>query len=746
MITASVYVFLVHVIVCATVEGRVTSNHTRKSLVIQNNTQQINAFASNETNKECRLTINETDLSFLQQLAQSRIVHVVELDLHFASNISNSVIEKWRWRMTNNVGKEILSVLALQYTYVTWTLEVGKKAAKVNILDEPSGCITFEKAPGDLIAAVILKQVSVTADKEICFDVVSNISTQTRCCKIFARKDPLKNRCYVRHSESEFVNVVKSMLSVYEYCVVFGGLFLVLYFGVYLQVKNTSNTNYRFYKLTESPVSISSVLSMLFWDGYGKFKSFVRKCVLVVLLLLLFFQTKKFKSYFVVIHFSLWAILFPFFNLYEISPTANVEAIQFDFLGCRRLLKLFSYLGHGIQDVFLSAKINTLGAINLITLPFNIKRWRKSLAYITPNILGFSLKDKVLLYVKTGVFWLFHIILVFTLQVIFIWLFASCSYGFILFKRVYVLNDTSNRWQRFGVWLRIIFFEGFCFSSVFYFLLLTLQNAPSIAFSLLSGLFLNIVYFLPYAVYVSIIIFYSWLFWTSVEQRYVVLMRLIFDHNLNSNEDDDVSGNNSSRNNNNSRNSDNNERSNNNNNISRERNNNSSSNGNTNCNRNSDSNRINNNNNSYSNNGSDDNGTCENTEIVCVVSKELYDDVRERLLPYHGVLFCYVMKAFGVSLFAYITLTLVRILQANDVSPTVQLLTTFSVSAFPYIMNTVAAKKGEEQNDNWKEQLKRRVKLLVDELTADNPGLRQTQLVVRHEFGPNTEELRETRV
>ena len=129
-----------------------------------------------------------------------------------------------------------------------------------------------------------------------------------------------------------------------------------------------------------------------------------------------------------------------------------------------------------------------------------------------------------------------------------------------------------------------------------------------------------------------------------------------------------------------------------------------------------------------------------------VVSKELYDDVRERLLPYHGVLFCFVLKVFGVSLFAYVTLTLVRILQANDVSPTVQLLTTFSVSAFPYIMNTVAAKKGEEQNNNCKEQLKYRVEPLVDELTADNSDLRQTQLVVRHEFEPNTEELRESMV
>ena len=51
------------------------------------------------------------------------------------------------------------------------------------------------------------------------------------------------------------------------------------------------------------------------------------------------------------------------------------------------------------------------------------------------------------------------------------------------------------------------------------------------------------------------------------------------------------------------------------------------------------------------------------------------------------------------------------VLQASDVSPTVQLLTTVSVRAFLYIMNIAAAKKGEEQKDAWEEQLKQRVNI-----------------------------------
>jgi hypothetical protein len=166
--------------------------------------------------------------------------------------------------MTNNVGREILAVLAMERMNVTWTLDVGKKTAKVNILDNPRECIVFEDEPGDLIAGAILKQLPISHDKEICFDEASSISTQTKCCNIFISKDPSKYRCYViSHAGSEFVNVVKSILSVYNLFVVLFGFLLLVYVGINLQRKITKNTTCRFYKLTERPMSISSILSML---------------------------------------------------------------------------------------------------------------------------------------------------------------------------------------------------------------------------------------------------------------------------------------------------------------------------------------------------------------------------------------------------------------------------------------------------------------------------------------------------
>ena len=677
---------MVHVIVQVTAESwkkHLLMNETRTSQSSTTDTHQINKFALNKTKTGCLLTVNESDLSLLEQLAESKVVHLTELNFQFASNISNSVFTKWRWWWMDRIGQEILSLLEMKDIFVHWTLDVGRETAGVKLLDDPPGCTINENDPGKFIAVTVLKLLSFNRKKEMCFDRVSNQSTQTICCKITGRsrkKDPWswKSQCYVSvAARSEFVNILETMLSVYEYCLPVTGIALVVYFGIFLQWKNKNNDNY--YKLTESPMSLSSILSMLFWDGYGKFKSFVRRCLFMVVLGLLFRQTKYFSYILFTVYFLLWVVLFPFSSLFKrLEGTDQLHNILKPFRLSSWFLEVFSALDHDINDIYLSARVNFLGAVNLITLPFNIKRWKTSLLtfsqHNTPQTVEYSVLKKALLHFKTGVLCLGYVFFIFIMNVGFILVFMLNCYYSVIVKHVgTIASKTQSKFRLYTSSMQ----EGACLFLTLYFLSSSLKIIPYILISLLSGLALNVVYFFPYIVFISVLIFYSWMFWKAVEQQYVVLLKSIFD----SNEDDDSNHNNND----------------------------------------------NNNTNSYSQ--SDIDG---HSKIVCVVSKEVYDKVRERLLPYHGSLSCFALKIFCISLFSYIMLTLVRILQANDVSPTVQVLTTFGVSAFPYIMNMVAAKKGEEQNDAWKEQIKRRVKPLVHGLTANNPELGRTQLIIPH--------------
>jgi hypothetical protein len=732
------YVFLVHVVVCTTAEGSErhlrnnASNQTRTLLSSQNDTYQNSTFASSKTNKECLLTVNETDLFSLQRLARSKVVHVVELDLQFPSNISNSMIKEWRWNLTNNVGQEILSMLAMKDMSVTWTLDVGRKTAKVGIFDEPPGCATSEKEPGDFIAGAILKQLPFADEKEMCFD---KVSMQTRCCKIIG-KDLLKYQCYVSVAGSEFVNLLESMLSLYSYCLAFGSITGIVYFGIFLQLENTNNTK-GYYKLTKDPMAVSSILCMLFWDGYGRFKSFVRRCLLIVVLFLFFWQVKSDHlilsvDNFKVVYFSLWAKFYPFSSLFKFAkfPPDN----RSHRICSPHLLKLFSYLGYDIHDVYFLARVNVSGAINLITLPVNVKRWKKSLArfshnFIAPSTLGSSLKGKILLYSKTGVFCSCYIVFIFIMQVILVLVFTVESYFFVMLLKplTIVVHDRGKR-TRIQT-CAISFCESLCMCYSLIISVCVVEDIPHVVISLLSGLILNVVYFSPYIVYISLFTFYSWTFWGSVQQQYVVLIRLIFDRNMNN--DNKRNKNHNSNDNNNNNNNDND-------NVSNHEDSNSNTSGDGEVNQEitrwlnrADTTYVGRYRGTRENNSVVDVDDC--IELVSVVSEELYDKIREHLLPYHGNLFRFVLKIMCVSVFSYLTLTLVRILQPSDISPTVQALTTFSVFAFPYIMNTVAAKKSEEQKDAWKEQLKHCVELLVDKFTANNPELGRTQLIIRHQ-------------
>ena len=701
------------------------ANLTKTRVSSSDNKYQI---SSNGAKKECVMNVNETDLVILKRLVQSKVFHYVELNLHFASSISNSVIKEWQWRMTNDVGKEILSLLTLEYICVSYTLDVGTQTRHLNVTDAPSGCISSEKDPGELIAKTIMKQLP--PEKEMCFQEVLNMSTQTRCCKTIG-KDPFKYDCRVSFARSDFVNVLKSMLSVNNIFERLAWFPLVVYIGLFLQWKSTTDTE-GFYKLAESPMSLSSILTMLFWDGYGRIKSFVRRCLLIGALFILFWQMKSFDelNYFK-IYFSIWALLYPFFNFFVQSDVTS----EWGFFLSRYCQKVFSHLHYNIDDVLLLGQKNVLGAVCLITLPFNIKRWKRMFSHFRPkkdDLEKRSGLNKIGVYSKKGAFCLGTLLLVFLLQIVFVFLFTADCYSLIVIKQGKAI---INRRGYSIVGCSMILCEIVCLFFTVFFLLYALEYIPCIAISLLSGLLLNVVYFFPYVVLSSILLSYFWIFWSHVEEQYVVLMTLIFAENVKynveaktqtttlataitttstitttitttvtpgtttttpGNDDDKAGGENDDRR--------------------------------FKC------------------------ETCRNdsvvdiddlTETVCVVSEELYDSIRKRLLPYHGNLFRFALNILGIFVFAVISLTLVKVLQASDVSPTIQLFTTFSVGAFPYIMNVVAAKKGEKQKNAWEKQLKHCVEPLVKKIAGDKADLRRTEFIITHQ-DQNVEEGRES--
>ena len=186
--------------------------------------------------------------------------------------------------------------------------------------------------------------------------------------------------------------------------------------------------------------------------------------------------------------------------------------------------------------------------------------------------------------------------------------------------------------------------------------------------SFLQGLFLNLIYFIPYFALFSVLTFYCSTYWKTMEEKYFVLKRLIYE-------------------------------------ACRETQN--------------------------INNGCIPNRHPKpNEEVLLVVSKELYDKIREKLLPYDTNLFYCGLKmvwsiAFSLSIFA-----LINMLNEFNVTGLVQVVTTASVSVMPHVFNMVASKTSEAKTKAWNDQLKMNVKYMVEDLTREDPELARTVLIM----------------
>ena len=108
-----------------------------------------------------------------------------------------------------------------------------------------------------------------------------------------------------------------------------------------------------------------------------------------------------------------------------------------------------------------------------------------------------------------------------------------------------------------------------------------------------------------------------------------------------------------------------------------------------------------------------------------MISIQLYDRIREEILPYNLTLFHFFIKVFFVFLFALLMFTVINILRTADISGTVKVITTMSVSVVPYILSVVAAKISEEKKNAQNEVQKIKVEKLVSKLTESTDQVYQ---------------------
>ena len=188
--------------------------------------------------------------------------------------------------------------------------------------------------------------------------------------------------------------------------------------------------------------------------------------------------------------------------------------------------------------------------------------------------------------------------------------------------------------------------------------------------SFLLGLFLNLISFIPYLASFYVFTFYCCTYWKSLEEKYFVLKLLIYEACRDKEENND--------------------------NVNR-----------------------------YLE---------QNEKKISVVSKELYENIRERLLPYHTNVLWIVLKILWLSMFSYGIFVLVDMLHTFNTTAVVQVVTTASVSILPKVFDMAAWKIDDaETKEAWKAELKLNVKSRGDKLTAERQELAKAVLIVKDE-------------
>ena len=115
------------------------------------------------------------------------------------------------------------------------------------------------------------------------------------------------------------------------------------------------------------------------------------------------------------------------------------------------------------------------------------------------------------------------------------------------------------------------------------------------------------------------------------------------------------------------------------------------------------------------------NGTPQKDQkLVSVVSKKIYDTIREKLLPYSALVSWAVIKLLWLFVFSYGILELVRMLHTFNTTAGIKVVVTASVGILPRIFSTITWNAGgEERKEAWKNNIQLNLKRMMKAIPDD---------------------------
>ena len=618
-------------------------------------------------------------------------VNMIDLQLFSGTNFSEPLLPDLKLTFVNGDGRVLLSWLDIKYLIITWTLSAGRTSYNLHVRESNKGCLQTMKNKQDFVSGSLLQQFIGSTQQtscEVCYlKAHPKEKFVRRCCGIFGN-DNSKYECSKDKYRDEVLRLILlPNIPVYITCMFF--VFIAIFiFRMAVQTSQTHQNNKTYYYLTESTMSIRCILRHVISDDHGQGVSKIRRLLFVFLISFVYLSHfrlhLKSEQIFLDCIFVYWAICFPFTKL--LNTVIQLRDDHHDCILQRTpFTSLSKYMAlclqydirnlHTSHDTSLHSDHNDL--LLLLSLPFNIKMWSDTirrlynktvknvdiLRWLNVRVCG-GLLACVLLWMFTIFICLVYIPVVFVMIIILI-ITTITAYMYRKFKIV-VHSDSKKQFVSSRYHTLRSMHEAFILILSIGFLGISVLFTCAPFF---MGLFVNIIYYIPYITGVSVSAFYFLQIWKSMDSKYSALKICIYEEYQNRMSNGDPGSNNSSKK--------------------------------------------------------------ESGDIVPVVSKQLYGKVRERLLPYHIQLSHYIPDFLVILFLLGCFIYVIMVLQKYHATGVVKVLTTMSVSVLPYIFNSVVLQSSEEEKSAWNERLKLNVKRVVDELIAEDPEFARTVLTIR---------------
>ena len=676
--------------------------------------------------KNCVLKKKKSEILEIAELFKSDRIHVVDIGIVFSGNGPYQLLmSDFHVKLLNPIGQEILYALQQRvFKYVTWTLNVGISNSKLDVEESRDDCVDRWKSVADFAfenMQDIVRSLNLTTNYKVWYSFKETSSGKVRqiCCTNLSKCN------YELCSEDNSLLYRSYVLWYIAAVLMFFGLWCGVVSLLFVFLSRTQfNLKYpEYYKLQESMMSPFSIFFKIIWEECDGKPSFIRSClslgIILYFIYLRFGRIEFLNAY--ILPFFFWGLIFSIpclfkpkitksYILEKVKKTRNASSILLltakKFVCDSNVLRVERNSnvlrvernsnvlrvernsnvlrgGFGFEN-----RSGTIGSevfvdvIQQLTTPCNLKFWRDILP--CDFISRWFRKCGGNRIFKTLMLFLCYVFeMVICSFLVCVAIVLSMAYLIIIFPSLYFMQllflAESLKYSFIEFHYALLYLlvaidlGGLCLSLCYSCFVMTFAIQ-----SFVLGLFLNLTHFIPYFAFSAVLLFYCSSYWKSMEEKYLVLKRLIYEECQGV---QDV------------------------------------------------------------NNGCIPNRYPKRKEkVLPVVSKVLYDKIREELLPYHTNLFYFGLKIFWSLIFSYSIFKLINVLHEFNVTGAVQVVTTASLGVIPHIFNMVALKTNEEKKKALEEKLKLNVKYMVEDLVRANPELAWTVLILQENGNTATDE------